>query len=337
MNVWKLTAPDHLSKETVESPEQKEGEIKVRITEVLINTLDALIYNGTIKVTYPLVLGRFAIGRIVSEGGPAGLEKGTRVCLHAFPQEKDTGTEKVDFSADRTQIRGQTVHGYFRDFICLSEEEMTAIPDSVSDSAALLIELVSVAKATIDALDIQKGQHIAVIGGDILGIIICQLLIYQQASPILIDNHTNRLNFAKQCGIYYTSYADDTMMESLAKITGGRLADGAIFVTSSGPQDKSLPFKVSAAGTNTVFCGFHGHDVPVNLDLALKKQISIYGITNGTEYIPTAINLLANKAIELSLFQVNNFDVNALEDEFEAIEKTLSDGDIHTLHIAELI
>lgn len=337
MNVWKLVSANRLIREEEDIPEPKEGELKVRVTKVLVNCVDASIFNGELKVPYPVVPGRFAVGVIAGEDGPIGFEHGTRVFLHTFRPAPDTGTAKKDFTEEDYEIAGQTANGYLRDFVCLSEEELSAIPDSVGDDAALLIELVALAKATLDALDIRKGQHIAVIGGDMLGIILCQLLMYQQASPILIDNHTNRLEFAKQCGIYYTLFADDNLVENVAQLTGGRFAEGAIYVTSSGTQDKSLPFKVCAPHTSVAYSGFHGKDLTVNLDLALKKQIAIYGITNGADYIPAAINLLANKAIDLSLFERRAFKADACDAVFAEMGNNPGDRDIRVLNIAELV
>lgn len=336
MNVWNLVAPNRLERESQPAPEPQADELKIRITKVLVNKVDAMIYDGSLRVTYPLIPGRFAVGIVVSENGPIGLEKGKRVLFHTFRPDKDTGTEKKDFSADDYEICGQTVDGFLRDFICVNEDALVAIPDTVSDESALLVELVALAKATVELLNVQKGQHIAVFGGDLLGNFICQLLIYQQAAPILIDNHTNRLELAKKCGVYYTTYSDDNLVDNLARITGGRLAEGAIYVTSSGLLDKTLPFKICARGTNTVFSGFHGHDFSVNINIALKKQISIHGLTNGSDYIPTAINLLANKAIDLSKFTINTFNANRIS-EIISNKKENSTEDNNVLTIAELI
>ncbi len=335
MNEWVLTAPEKLSREQLKQTTPQEGELRVRVTDVLVNSVDARIYNGAIKTSYPLIPGRFAIGRVSSEGS-GEFPKGTRVLLHTFPQKQSFDTSKIDFSLDDKNVRGQSAHGFLRDFCTLSESDVVAIPDSVSDAGALLTELVALAKATVDALDVRKGMHVAVIGGDTLGLIICRLLIYQQASPILIDNRTNRIQFAKRYGVYYTCAADDTLMENIGRITGGRLADGAIFITSSGPKDKSLPFKVSARETNTVFCGFHDHDVTVNLDLALKKHITVYGISDGSEYLSTAFNLIANKAVDLTPFTV----VHHSADEAEQVFATLAvedESNVNAFHIVQLV
>lgn len=107
MNVWTLGAPNRLVKETQQNPEPGEGELKVRITKVLVNGLDAMIHDGSIRVTYPLIPGRFAVGRVVSENGPIGLQKGTRVLMHTFRPCKDTGTQKKTFPPTTTASAGR--------------------------------------------------------------------------------------------------------------------------------------------------------------------------------------------------------------------------------------
>ncbi|MGN0823220.1 MAG: alcohol dehydrogenase catalytic domain-containing protein [Candidatus Gallimonas sp.] len=337
MNVWNLTAPNRLEKTDAGIPTEAEGEIKVRVTKVLVNRVDADIYNGTVKVVYPLVPGRFAIGRVASENGPVGLEKGARVVLHTFLPEKDAGTAKKDFSADEYGVCGQTVNGFLRDFVCVPADEVTAVPDSVSDDSALLLELVALAKAAIDALDVRKGSHVAVFGGDMLGLFICQLLIYQQVSPILIDNRTNHLDFAKKCGVYYTCPADDSLVGEVARVTGGRLADGAIFITSSGPQNTSMPFRVSANGTRTVYCGFSRRALAVDLDYAIRKQISVCGLSNGADYLPTAVNLLVNKAIDLSSFRFRAFPAEKIAEELASFDANAADASTREVISADLI
>ena len=307
MNVWKLIAAGNLMREDAPIPAPEEGKLKIRITNVLIDTVGAEILGGEIKVNYPLIPGRFAVGIVAEENDNPEFPKGTRVMLHTFLPAPDTGTQKKNFSEGDYITRGATAAGYLRDFVYISPDEMTALPDSVNDESALLIELVALAKATVDALGAQKGQHIAVVGGNMLGLIICQLLIYQQASPILIDTHQNRLDFARANGVYYTVFADETLMDNVGELTGGRLCDGAIFVVSANMNDKTLPFKVCARNASAVFCGFYSRGLSVNLDLALKKRLTVYGITDGEEYVPTAINLIANKAADTSIFPAKRY------------------------------
>lgn len=336
MNVWKLVSPNRLEQMTEEAPQLQEGKLKIRITKVMLNKIDAAIFGGAFKISYPLIPGRFAVGR-VAESSVADFKVGARVLLHTHINEVDTGTAPKDFSLDDYTVCGQTTDGFFRDFIVVDPEDVTVIPQTVSDNDALLVEIVALAKAVLEALDASKGQHIAIIGGDLLGIVLGKLLIYQQVSPLLIDNYTSRLQFAKECGIYYTTFADDTMMENVGRITGGRLADGAIFVTSAGTKDKSLPFKVLSNRKRAIYTGFHGYDFSVDLELALRKQISVYGVTNGAREISTAVNLLANKAIDLSSFSFIPFEANEAQAKLAELAASDVEADSRRLMIAELV
>lgn len=333
MNVWKLIAPGNLMREDVPLPAPEEGKLKVRITKVLIDAVGADILGGEIKVNYPLIPGRFAVGIVAEENENPEFPKGTRVMLHTFLPAPDTGTQKKNFSEGDYITRGATAAGYLRDFVYVSPDEMTALPDSVGDESALLIELVALAKATVDALDVQKGQHIAVIGGNMLGLIVCQLLIYQQASPILIDSHQNRLDFARANGVYYSVFADETLMDSVGELTGGRLCDGAIFVVSANMNDKTLPFKVCARKASTVYCGFYSRGLSVNLDLAMKKHITVYGITDGEDYVPTAINLIANKAADTSIFPAVRYASENMNAFMQAISTAKNAEDLNIIEL----
>ena len=81
-------------------------------------------------------------------------------------------------------------------------------------------------EAVADKIEADKGRHIAVIGATALGMILCQLLIYHQAVPVLIDSDPEKLKKANRAGIYYTLAADETLQSNLSQITGGRMAYG---------------------------------------------------------------------------------------------------------------
>lgn len=314
MNVWRLTAANHLSKLDEKIPETT-GKMKVRITKVLVGAEDAAVFSGEAKTKLPLTMGRFAVG-IIAEDTPSPLFlKGSRVLLHAFLPAPYTGTEKKDFSEDETLVCGLTRDGYLRDFVFRGAEEMTPLPDNISDLDALLAHYVAFAKAAVDKLNPEVGDHVAVIGGNLLGNLVCQLLIYQQAIPVLIDDNAERLETAKRCGIYYTLPADEELLNRLAEITGGRLANGAL-VLSGNLKDKANPFALCAKNTRVVYSQMFGMDAAVNLRQAIKKQITVCGVSDITGYIGAALTLLANKAVNLSSVETVTTPVENAEQVF---------------------
>jgi len=303
MNVWKITAPQKLTREELPVPEPQDGKLRVRITKILLSGTDVAVYNGAIKCKYPLVPGRFAVGQISSQNDNPLFPKGTRVLLNTYRPAADNGREKKDFTEDEIDIMGMTRDGFLCDFVLTDPDDLTPLPDNVSDNDALLVHYVAIAKEVVDRLGAKKGSHVAVVGANLMGILVCLLLIYQQVSPILIDTDAERLEFAHKCGVYYTLPAGDDTLDKVAVVTGGRLADGSVFISSAGILDPALAFLSTARGGKTVICAPDRCGFPLDLELAIRKQISIDCVSDPEGSLETAINLIIGKAINLDFIR----------------------------------
>lgn len=335
MNQWKLTKANELTKEEAPLPEPFGNVRKVRVTKVMVTGLDGDIYSGAVKIGYPRILGRFAVGLIVDDVNGSAFSKGQRVLLPTFPPVPDTGVQPKTFSEDEYKVCGINQDGYLRDFVYVREDDFTLIPDTLSDEKALLAQFMALAIETADALDIQRGEHIAVIGKSILSLFLCQFLIYRQAAPILIDTNEQRLAYAKSTGIYYCVANDKSLVENVGAITGGRLADGTVFLCPEDAENGTLPFGVTKTEGKVVFSGFLTQSIPANLELAFKKRLSLYGVANGSESIPTALNLLVNDAVNLSGIRITNLPYERAEEAFRALVDDSESNSIAT--VLELI
>lgn len=318
MNVWRLTAANTIGKEETE-PVPEEGKRKIRITKVFVNRSDALLFSGAKKMRYPRIPGRFAVGLIADEGS-AHFPKGARVLLHtAFPAPCD-GVEKRDFTEDDILLRGFTADGFLRDFIYVTEDELSLLPESVSDEKALLIQHIALADAAVEKLGIHRGEHVAVVGGSMLGVFICRLLIYRQISPILIDSDARRVEFAKSCGIYYTAPEDDKLIDAVGTITGGRLTDNAVCIMTGNMETHcKTAVSVTKPGRSVAFCGQIDRSLPIDLSEILRKRLTVSGVSVGTEHIPAAINLVANGAIDLGVYRRNVRGADQMEALFKEL------------------
>lgn len=307
MKSWHLIAPNDLKEFDVPETEDAlpQDKLKVKIFNVLLNSFDKLIYAGKVKAAYPVVPGRFAVGKIsaVPENYDGFPEKGKRVFIN--PTFADRG-----FDGDSTPLQGRepvkkagiTSDGFLMHYALVPPENLFALPDSVTNESALFIHLIAQAESALDRLGDIKGKYIAVIGANALGIILCNLLSYYQAIPLLIDSRTSRLDFAKKNGISYALLSDDTLDATVNRITGGAFADGAVYVSSGSTVVSTAVFRVTAPGKNVVFCRTSSAPLQVNLELAMDKQLHILGVSDVSEKIATAINLLATKAVDVSRF-----------------------------------
>lgn len=299
MKIWQLTYPHNL--QHVNAPDLKltEDKVKVKITKALLSESDVAVYSGAIKVRPPFIPGRFAIGQVTETGEDSFIRKGERVYL--------AGTTEDECSPDGLKIAGETADGFYRDFVLAGVDDVYPLPNSVTDEAAFLIDAIALAEHVVDEMHVDVGQHVLVLGGGLYGNILCQILIYHRAVPILADNNAERLARAKRSGIYYTFPNDDTLKQNVLNVTGGKLADAAVYLAFANRCEPSVLFPLVKRDAYVSFCSLTGKPLHVNLEYALKNNVTIKGITESREFVSTAINLLANKAVTFSEFTFRSY------------------------------
>lgn len=328
MRIWKIPAPKQLVTEERDESVQTPTQAKVKVTNVLLSPSELRIWRGSVKPAYPVVPGRFAVG-VVSEAGEGcvSVEKNTRVYIH---DTVPCGTCEQCLaghgeSCAAMQAAGIDREGYLRDFAVTEEADLSPLPPSVSDTDALFVGIISLCEAVIDRLDAPKGTHIAVFGAGEIGNILCQLLIYHQAVPILIDPDEARLSAAAACGIYYTLKADEELLSNIARITGGRMAAHSVF-TSYNPMPADIPYEATAAGGTVVYTGFGFPAAKASLKPALDRRLTLTTVTNDFSNSAAAINLLVNKAVNLAPFGLETYPVAEAEQLFAARAEELAAG-----------
>lgn len=320
MKIWQLLSPKNLTRADRETPPPAEGYAKVKITRALLSEADAAVYSGAQKVKYPVVPGRYAVGQVVETGADAYFNKGDRVYLADCVDNDETESG--------IEIAGETRDGYYRDFAYVSAQEAYVLPPSVSDDAAFLIDAVATAEKIADETGADVGRHVLVVGGGLYANVLCQILIWHRVVPVLADNNPERLALAKKCGIYYTFPYDDTLKENLLRITGGMLADAAVYFAFSNKSEPSRVFSLTRRGATAVFCSRTEKSLAVNLENAMKNDVSVKCVSDNRDYVSGAINVLLNKAVNYSEFTFNQSSEEALP---AALER-FSAGDASVLN-----
>ena len=299
MKVWQLAYPHNIQRVTAPDLKRSDDKVKVKITKALVSETDVAVYNGSFKVKAPFIPGRFAIGQVTEADENSFIHKGDRIYLG--------GVTEDELAPDGLRIAGETVDGFYRDFVLAGINDVYPLPSSVSDEAAFLIDAVALAEHVVEEMHIEAGQHILVLGGGLYGNILCQILIYHRAVPILADNNAERLARAKKSGIYYTYPNDDTLKHNVLNITGGKLADGAVYLAYANRCDPAIMFPLVKRDSYVAFCSLMSKSLQVNLEYAMKNNVTIKGITESREYVSTAINILANKAVSFAEFPFRSY------------------------------
>lgn len=299
MKIWQLSYPHNLQHVTAPDLKRTEDKVKIKVTKALISESDVAVYSGSVKVPTPFIPGRFAIGQVTEAGEDSFIRKGERVYL--------AGTTEDECAPDGLRVAGETADGFYRDFVLAGVDDVYPLPHSVSDEAAFLIDPIALAEHIVDEMHVEVGQHVLVIGGGLYGNILCQILIYHRAVPILADNNPERLARAKRSGIYYTFPNDDTLKARVLEVTGGKLADAAVYLAFANRCEPSVTFPLVKRDAYVAFCSLASKPLHVNLEHAIKNNVTVKGITESREFVSTAINLLANKAVNFSEFTFRSY------------------------------
>ncbi len=279
---------------------------KVKITKSLVTLLDVLRYNGEVSGEN-VVLGKHSVG-IVSETGANlfDLEKGSRVYIEPY---KECGkcyncvNEEGGKCANLLQA-GEDYNGYLSNFAVVNNESLFTLPDSVSDVEALFIDYIALAIKVVDKLNVQKGDYVAIVGANNFGIILAELLMYYSAVPVVITTDEEDYKIAKDSGIYYVLNGDDNWQKEVSSMTGGRMADKVVFVADC-DVSASKAFNLASFNAQVAFTGVFYKNSPISFMQAIKKQLEIMCINNGYGNTASAINLLSNKAINLSKLKLD--------------------------------
>lgn len=300
---------------TIETKEdRKENEVKVRLSKVALSRTDLNLYNGVSENVYPIVPSHSAIGFVSEADESSGLKLGSRVAISPYIDNSEFNF--VNSRAKIVDVMGITKDGLLRDFVNVPSENVYLLPEGIKDEEALFLDYISFGEKVFENFDFDKGDYVAIIGSGIFQLILGQLAIYYQIVPVLIDQSAQKLNDAKNFGIYYTIDASsENVVDRMKEITGGRMAEFSVFLP------KETPFGISEditmRGGTVIIAGYDkvSDKHAVDMEKVLNKQLTIVGVNNGYNETASAINLLANKIIKTDgmISRVVNFDsVSAL-------------------------
>ena len=305
MENWILKGVKNLVNEPQAASNVAPTQVKIKVSHLLLTEFDELLFNGSIKVDYPKIPGRAAVG-IVTEVGEScyGVERGTRVYFKPTRACGECLACKSGKSKECTSYltAGKNFDGFMRDFVVCEYTEVAPLPDSVDDLNALCIENIGIAETVYNKLNLTAGQRVAVLGADFDGIITAQVLLYHKIIPIIIDNSPANLERAKNYGVYYAFPADDDLIQNVMNVTGGNLCDAAIFCSTS---RLTLSLATRLVGKNKTLVLSTNSIMSANLAAndVLEKNLTVFGVSNSFGNSDAVINMLVHGAVDISPFE----------------------------------
>lgn len=290
MRAQRFYEPGKLMLEEIPRPEPGPGELLVKVRAATTCGTDVKTYKrGHPKIVPPILFGHEFSGDVVSIGeGVDRFKVGMRVVPH------NTAPCNACFYCKHGQenLCDQLVYnfGAYSEYAIVPAPIVAIntfeIPDHLSYAQASILEpLVSVVHAQ-RVLQIQPGEHVAVIGaGGPIGLMHLQLAHYSGAAQLIaVDISETRLEAARSLGATTTiNPKNEDPVEAIKALTDGRGAD--VTIESAGAVEAwETAFKaVRKGGRVNWFGGLKsGTDIRLDTGWIHYGELSLYGTYHGT-------------------------------------------------------
>jgi alcohol dehydrogenase len=287
--------------------------------EVLIRVLLAGICNTDLEITrgyldFSGTLGHEFVGRVVEgETVPTHLQ-GARVV-----GEINCGCGACEFCLKnmgrhcpaRTVLGISGRDGCFAEFLTLPARNLWAVPDSVSDEAAVFCEPLAAALEVLEQVPIHPGQRVLVLGDGKLGVLTALVLGGTGAAVTLAGKHPRKLAVASDLGVRAVASSDlteagfDVVVEATGD-PGGRAAAvnlvrprGTLVVKSTLAQEELCDWTAIVVNELTVVGSRCGLFEPALREL--EKGLPVEALVSAVYPLEAGLEAFASAALPEAL------------------------------------
>ena len=282
-------------------PAPAPGEVLVRIGSVGVCGSDVHYYRhgriGDFVVRSPLVLGHEA-GGVIAAVGPGVTEDrvGERVAIEpGAPCRRCTRCTHGQYNLcpDISFFATPPVDGAFAEYVTVPSEVAFAVPDTMSDDAAALIEPLSVALWAHRKVGTAAGMRLLVTGAGPVGLLVAAVARAEGAAEVVVsDVDAHRLRLAEAHGA--TRVVDAGDPEGLTGLEADVLIE-----CSGAPSAAATGLRALRSGGAAVLVGMGADESLLPVSLIQTREIRLTGTFRYANTWPDAIALATSGAVDL--------------------------------------
>jgi threonine dehydrogenase-like Zn-dependent dehydrogenase len=301
MRALVVTGPRQAAVLTVPDPVPAAGELLVEVERVGICGTDVELYGGEMAYLdqgithFPIRLGHEWTGRVVATGSPDDASWiGERItgdtmlgcghcdyCVgghhHVCPNRFEVGITDGWAGALAERVLIPTRFAY-------------AIPDSVSVTAAALVEPGGNSLRAVRAAQVEPGQSVLVLGSGTIGLLAAQFALAEGADVHLAGVREGSLALARSLGITTTVTLDEVTASPDNRF------DAVIDATSI-DSSPALAVRLTKPAGRVVFIGLSSSPSLVDTRTVALKDITAIGILSASPGLAGAIRSFASGAV----------------------------------------
>ncbi|MGC1207115.1 MAG: NAD(P)-dependent alcohol dehydrogenase [Ornithinimicrobium sp.] len=321
MKVSVLRGVHDVGLEEREIPEPKADEVLVKIGSVGVCGSDIHYYEkgriGPYVVDSPLVLGHEAGGVVTAVGtNVSSLTVGQRVSIEPGVPCRNCPqclSGHYNLCPDVRFFATPPYDGAFSEYVAMPASFVFAIPDSLSDDAAGLIEPLSVGVWACQRAGVGPGSHVLVTGAGPIGLIAAQAARAFGADSVTVtDVNPHRLALAEKLGLRSIDVSQTALAEAGIEPT-------VLLECSGNARATWDAVSVMARAGYVVLVGMGGDTVELPLSYVQDRELVITGAFRYANTWPTAIELVASGRVDLDAMVTGHFGLDDAEAAFTAV------------------
>ncbi len=310
-----LRGPGDLTLEVRPVPVPGAGEVLVRVGSVGVCGSDVHYYEhgriGPYVVDRPLVLGHEAGGEVAAVGAAVrGLEVGQRVSLEpGVPCHtcRQCLAGRYNLCPDMRFFATPPYDGAFCEYVVLPEPFVHAVPDTVTDDAAALVEPLSVGVWGCRRGQVGPHSRVLVVGAGPIGLVSAQAALAVGATEVVVsDVNEHRLSLARRIG----AGTLDVSREPLAQ--AGFEPDVLLECSGDATATTQAIGTLARAG-HVVLVGMGADQLTLPLPYLQSRELTVTGAFRYANTWPAAIALVASGRVDLDALVSGHYGLDDVE------------------------
>jgi len=313
MRVAVLNRPGEVAVVDRPTPEPAPDEVLVRVHAVGVCGSDTHYFEhgliGRFVVESPLVLGHEASGVVEAVGSAVDPARvGQRVSIE--PGVPCRACEqclagRYNLCPDMVFHATPPVDGSLAELVAIHHAFAHPVPDTVSDTAAALLEPLSVGVWACRKGAVGPGSRVLVTGAGPIGLVCVQVARASGASEVVVaDVNEGRLAVAAELGATATVTSG---AGTLVREYAGRTGPEVLLECSGHPGATADGIRVLAPAGRAVLVGMGGDELPLPLSVVQERELVVTGTFRYAGTWPTAIALAASGQVDLERLVTGRF------------------------------
>ena len=311
----------------VAEPSVGPADVLIEVTHAAICGTDVHIYNwddwAANTLEPPVVIGHEFVGRVVEVGDQVStVEEGTRVvgeghlvcgrCRNCRAGERHLCRETVGVGIQRD--------GGFAEFVAIPATNAYAVPETISDEIAAILDPLGNAVHTALSFDL-VGEDVLITGAGPIGQMASAVCRHAGARHVVItDIEPARLETAAQMGATRAVNAGEASLETVMADLGMREGFDIALEMSGSPAALADVLRVTNHGAKVALLGLFADAALVDVNQAILKGLTVKGIY-GREMFDTWYKAVAmlNSGLDVSPVISHRFPLSDFRAAFEVL------------------